>query len=112
MPVIDELEHFGVKGMRWGVRRKRGKTGRVGQAVRKEKAAFKEDSTIMRTFLRRGSKAAAGSAVLTVFLNLIVGNDVHTAGKAAVQGALLGAAAQTVYDSMTWKGKEDYVKRD
>lgn len=112
MSVIDELEHFGVKGMRWGVRRKRSKTGRVGRAVKKEKAAFKEDKKIMAKLFKRGGKAAAGSAVLTVALNVIVGNPIRDVGKNAVKGALLGAAAQTLYDSITWKGTDDYLKRD
>lgn len=41
-PVSDHLAHYGVKGMRWGVRRKRGSNGRVGGSKPSGKTTFQK----------------------------------------------------------------------
>lgn len=40
-PVDEHLEHHGIKGMKWGVRRKVGKNGRVGQKPKKGSVDFR-----------------------------------------------------------------------
>lgn len=49
MELEDYLEHFGVKGMRWGVRRDRGKDGRVEGPVSDDAARAQQLRTTAKT---------------------------------------------------------------
>lgn len=76
----DELNHHGVKGMKWGVRKNRVSTGRVRQK--------KSDLTLVQRQMRRakayGQKHSTGAIV------------VRQVGKTALQNAALWMGATTV----------------
>lgn len=93
------LSHYGVKGMRWGVRRKRGPGGRVTRGPRSE-AGYRVNKrgremrvrTDNRGRKRKGSEKLAilGSAYV---INAIVGNVTGAATKNIGVALLVGNAS-------------------
>jgi hypothetical protein len=65
---VDELYHYGVKGMKWGVRRSRNKNGSSNSASpferAKRRAISKEQAALIRDTANVNTKAPAGKHLL------------------------------------------------
>ncbi|MCA1806426.1 MAG: hypothetical protein LC687_00970, partial [Actinobacteria bacterium] len=89
-PSLDELAHYGIKGMKWGVRRSDAQLararGRVGDAIKKsakQQVDFYKKPAVRNTLVVAGAIAAAVALSSTGHVEMVP-NIVGTAGKLVV----------------------------
>jgi len=93
----EELAHFGVKGMRWGVRRQRGSDGRVKRAKASSLSDEELRNTVKRMQLERNYRDLVSAESKANAGKLSRGKGaVEKAMKDAGQEALKNAFAQTI----------------
>lgn len=97
MKDVDEfLEHHGIKGMKWGVRRRRGSDGRVKGSATKPKAHELDDATL-RSAINRMKMEREYKQLSQVTKNRQPAVDfIMKHGTVIVGGALAAVATQQV----------------
>lgn len=109
MSVVEEfLEHHGIKGMKWGVRRKRGRDGRVDSSAKPKPKAHELSDDDLRAAINRlqmekqyaqlSGSSKSGKQTATSFIakhgSAIVGTAVTAFATKQVKDALDNAAVK------------------
>lgn len=86
---LDEiLAHYGVKGMKWGVRRKRGSDGKASAGTEKPKAKDLSDDELR--------KAVSRMQMERQYNDLVKGKSGKNAGAEFVKGIAMNVARATI----------------
>lgn len=102
MHVIDEdgnvLEHYGVMGMRWGVRKN--STIKSTRTFRDRKTGEKvhryDKKSAFRDLIEKGAQAAAASGVMSLAFSVALGRSRQQATKLAVRSAITAFGVRSV----------------
>lgn len=94
------IQHFGVKGMRWGVRKKRGRPTNASKERTKERRKYLNDRYAMQQINEESSKAALAVGVVVAAGSRLSGSNGWDAAKDGIGAAMAAKVLSGVINAV------------